>query len=277
MWARAEAPGLFSSMRKDEFEVGAEWAFRPSQSLGTPAQKVRLVFLAKGRAGRVKVRHLAGELEGLEEFVPAVQLRCLWKDWPKVQKDEQREQRLIEYLEETEPLEDVVLDAAEEVFDASREELFIEHRRRGYTRWIEESALKRFAARAGAEGEPWRKLPAFKNRAGIWFIPDLVLVDLALAFAAAEPETVHLHLDVEEQKLLREGYLLDELEAHRRLLRSKPGFAVARQWAGGAKEHRHLHGELKRVGQLLRRAIYDLKACGAERKALSLERALDGE
>jgi hypothetical protein len=156
--------------------------------------------------------------------VLVVQLRCPWEDWAKVQKDEQREQRLIEYLEEGEPLEDVVLDAAEEVFDAFREEVFVEHRRRGYTRWTEVSA-----ARAGVEGEPWRKRPALRNRSGTWFIPDKFLADLAMAFAAVEPETVHFHLDLEEQTLLREGYWLDEHPPSPPLQLSKAGPAVLKR------------------------------------------------
>jgi hypothetical protein len=101
-------------------------------------QRCRCCSKAKGRAGRVKVRHLEGELEGLEELVSAAHLRCRWKDWAKVEKDEQREQRLIEHLAAREPLEDVVLDAAEEVLEAAHEGVVIEHHPRGYTSWNEE-------------------------------------------------------------------------------------------------------------------------------------------
>jgi hypothetical protein len=226
-----------------------------------PASKVSLLFQAKGRAGRVKVRHLEGELEGLEEFVSAGHLRCRWKDWAKVEKDEQHEEKLIEYLPTTEPLEDVVIDAAEEVLEAAQEGVVIEHHPRAYTRWNEEPALERLRVRAGLADKPWLAYPGFKHQGGDWYIADRILVDMAMAFAAAEPETVHLHLDLEEQRLLREGYWLDELEAHRRLLRSKPAFAVARSWAGGPEAHGHLREELKRSQYLLRKAVYDLREC----------------
>jgi hypothetical protein len=262
-------------MRKDEFQEGAEWAYRPSNAVGAPASRVSLVFQAKGRAGRVKVRHLAGELDGLEEFVSAAHLRSRWKDWSKVEKDEEREKRLIDYLAEREPLQDVVLEAAEEVLEAAREGVVIENHPRGYTRWNEEPELDRLCVRAGLADRPWRAHPCFRHRSGDWYIPDYVLVEMAMAFAAAEPETVHLHLDVEEQALLREGYWLDELEAHRRLLQSKPAFAVARSWAGGAEAHRHLRNELNRTQYLLRKAVYDLRECGSKQKARKLERAID--
>jgi hypothetical protein len=98
---------------------------------------------------------------------------------------------------------------------------------------------------------------------------------MAIAFAQAEPETVQMYLDLEERELLRDGYFLGKTDAHRRLVSSKPAYSVARQWAGGAKQHGHLHDELKELNYLLRKAVRDLRECGAEQKALYLERALD--
>lgn len=235
-----------------------------------------MLFLAKGRAARCKVRHLEGELEGLEEFVHATHLRCPWREWHKVERDERNEQRLIEYVEALEELQPAVIEAAKEVLASTGEDLWIEEHR-GYSRWNEDAALRRVAGRAGLEGAPWRMAPAFKDRRGVWFIPNGVLVDLACAFAKVEPETVHLRLDVEEQRLVREGFVLDELAAHERLLRSKPAFAVARQWAGGVQDHHYLREELKRTQTLLRRAIQGLRECGADGKARLLERELESD
>lgn len=267
---------LALGVTKGEFEVGAHWAWRRSNTLGAPAQRVELLFLTKGRTARCKVRHVEGELEGLEEFVHATHLRCPWRDWPTVVRDERNELQLIEVTEREERLDPVVIEAAKEVLNATGEDLWIEEHR-GYTRWNEDAALARVGVRARIEDAPWRLYPAFKSRRGVTFIPNKVLVDLAIAFAQVEPQTVHLHLDTQEQKLLREGFVSDTISAHEELLRSKPAFATARHWAGGAEKNTHLREELQRTRELLRRAIYDLKECGATQRARYIERELEGK
>jgi len=237
---------------------------------------VELLFLLKGRTARCRVRHVEGELEGLEEFVHATHLRCPWREWPKVVRDERNELELIDATERADRLAPVVLDAAKEVLYATGEDLWIEEHR-GYTRWNEDVALGRMGVRAGIEGAPWRLYPAFKSHRGVTFIPNKVIVDLAIAFAQAEPQTVHLHLDTREQKLLREGFASGATSAHEELLKRNPAFAIARQWAGGARENRHLREELQRVQELLRRAIYRLKDCGATQRAHYIERELEGK
>ena len=62
-------------MTRDEFRAGDEWALRPSTVLGAPATRVEVLLLPKGRGGRCKIRHLEGELAGLEEFVANAHLR----------------------------------------------------------------------------------------------------------------------------------------------------------------------------------------------------------
>lgn len=237
-------------MTKDEFKAGAHWAWRRSNTLGEPAQRVELLFLAKGRAGRCKVRHLDGELKGLEEFVHTGHLRCPWKEWPKIERDERRELALIRDVERADPLDPTVLDAATQVLYATGEDLWIE-KHRGYTRCFEPTGWERVAARAGVDSASLQRIPAFKDRHGTLFVPNETLLDLAIAFARAEPEAVHVRLDTEEKKLVREGYALGETRAHEDLLRSKPAFWVARQWAGGATENKHVREELRRTQELL--------------------------
>ncbi len=42
------------------------------------------------------------------------------------------------------------------------------------------------------------------------FVPNDALVRLAIAFAQAEPETVNLYLDLEEEEYLQGGFYLGE-------------------------------------------------------------------
>ena len=58
-------------MTKQEFKEGEVWAYRSPKALGTPAAQVALVFLPNRKgAVKVKVRHVEGDLAGMEEFVP---------------------------------------------------------------------------------------------------------------------------------------------------------------------------------------------------------------
>lgn len=259
-------------MTRDEFHPGDEWALRTSTALGTPATRVEVLFLPKGRGGRCKVRHLEGELEGLEEFVTNAHLRSRWSEWKQTVRDEERELRLIASIEANEPLASATLEAAELILFATGEDLYIESHR-GYTRHLDPGALGRVSDRAGLKESRCRNAPAYTNRYGHLVLPNDRLVDLAIAFAAAEPETVHLYLDNEEAEHL-EGQLGHGAD-HRYLLRLKPAIAIARQWAGGAAEHKHIHDELNRLRVLLHEALRALRAAGDDRAANRIERKID--
>lgn len=70
-------------MQKAEFRAGERWAYRKSTVLEAPAQCVELLALAPG-SRPLKVRHVGGELDSLEEFVTAPRLRCCWSEWREV-------------------------------------------------------------------------------------------------------------------------------------------------------------------------------------------------
>ena len=74
--ARGLHPG---SVRKDEFKEGQRWALRRTRGLGDPATQVELLPWPQVKPPKVKVRHLDGELKGLEEFVRPTALLCPWK------------------------------------------------------------------------------------------------------------------------------------------------------------------------------------------------------
>lgn len=72
---------------------------------------------------------------------------------------------------------------------------------RGYSRLAgdERVTLLRLAERAGAGETDWELAPGFVDRHGTLYLPDDRLVALAAHFAAAEPESVTLYLNNEEQ------------------------------------------------------------------------------
>ena len=265
-------------MRKDEFEEGAEWAYRPTRSLGSPAARVALVAIpARKGPIKVKVRHVDGDLEGMEEFVHSTHLICRWKDWAKVERDERKEASFLDYMESQPEVDRVVIQAASAVLLSSGEDLLLDDFR-NYTRVYDSqvAGLERVAARAGVADQPWRQWPCFRNRNGDIYTPVSILVDLALAFAKAEPETVNLYLDVEEKGQLEAGYAYGERYRHEWLIKSKPAWALARSWTfrDGARDH--LREEVRRLQHLLHEAVAALRTAGDERTAARLGRALKG-
>ena len=132
----------------------------------------------------------------------------------------------------------------------------------------ETAALDRVASRAGSDTRPWRGSPCYTDRKKSTYVPNDLLIDLAIAFAKAEPQTVILYLDLEEAEYLQKGYG-DSSFWHRELLKELPAHAVARHWASGAGRD-FLREELERVRHLAREACYHLKEAGQERRAEGL-------
>ena len=266
-------------MRKDDFKAGEEWAHRASQSLGAPAARVELLALPnrKGHT-KVKVRHVEGELAGLEEFVHITHLRCRWKDWKKVERDEAKESAFLNYMSAQPDMDKTVSQAATAVLTSSGEDLYVDEYR-NYTRFFQggAAALERVAARAGVTDKPWDGPHSFRNRDGDLYLPSSALLDLALAFARSEPETVNLYLDTEEQELLQEGYAFGERYKHKWVIEQKPAWALARAWAAKHGARDHLKDELKRLQRLVREAVAALRDAGNDRMANRLERGLQGK
>ena len=263
-------------MKREDFKEGTEWALRSSSALGETAQRVALVAVVKrGRSTKVKIRHVEGELEGLEEFVNAMHLRCRWREWVKVERDEKRELALIDHVEGKECHDGIVVRAAAQVLYSTKEDIHIDENRE-YTRIQDAKALDRVADRAGIERKPWRSQPAFKDRNGALFVPNDALVRLAIAFARAEPETVNLYLDLEEEEYLQGGFFLGERWQHDVLLEQKPAWVIARRWASPEEGRDYLREQVRRLLTLLHRAIDTLDAAGLAKEARRLERTLSG-
>ena len=126
-------------------------------------------------------------------------------------------------------LEAVVCQAATAVLLASGEDLLVDDYR-NYTLMSKDQAagMDRVAVRAGLDSKPWRSAPCYTDRRKAVYLPNSLLVDLALAFAKAEPQTVKLGLDLEEAEYVQKGYG-DSPFWHQQLLKTLPAHAVARQ------------------------------------------------
>jgi hypothetical protein len=136
-------------------------------------------------------------------------------------------------------------------------------------------ALDRVAVRAKHE------LPSasgYIDRRGERHLPWQTALDVAKGFAAAEPSTVLLHIEVTERPWEVEArepggsYLLGLLENHR------AGWALVRQWASADAGLARLNKEVDRLRQLIDRTVWDLRRPDAdpERIATRLDRGLHG-
>lgn len=261
-------------MEKAEFEADAVWALRKTRGLLDSAERVKLVALVRRapRLVKAKVRHLDGDLAGLEEFVSSSHLLALWKDWPKILKDEEREGQLIEHVDASSGMNRVVADAAATVLYAMAKNLHVEDLR-GFTRHLDLEALDHVEDRAHLEARPWRSAPNFKDRNGFLWVRNDDLVRLTIAFAAAEPHTVQTYLDLEEEKLRARGFVPGDRWWHEYLLKQQPAWSIARQWAA-AGGRRDLEQEIERLRSLVHDAVATRRKAGEERSALRLERAL---
>ena len=84
------------------------------------------------------------------------------------------------------------------------------------------------------------------------------------------------YIEGEEEEMRARGYLPGERIYHQFLREYKPGFALARQWAGFTEEIEMLRKEIGRLQGLVHKAAADLRELGADTKAHRLLRGLEG-
>lgn len=262
-------------MKNSEFRAGQRWAYRTAQRLATVATEVELLAWAARKPPQVKVRHVAGELADLEEWVRPAHLLVPWREWPRRLRHEQREAALAAATPTTSH-DHVLAEAATTAFEAAGENGVYVDEHRGYTRRLDTSALERLAARAGWNPgrRPWTTTPSFVDHADAW-VANTVLVALARDFATANPDVVTLYIDSQEQQWAAAGYAGSKFD-HEWLLTQGPQHAIARDWAGGPARH-HLTQQLEHVTTILYRAFNELREAGLNTQADKLERALKRE
>lgn len=259
-------------MKKSDFEKGRKWALRKVQRIGDPAVPVETLEWREVTPVQVRVRHLDPEQSGLEEWVKPNQLIHPWANWPRVAKDERSRVRLQEWMRENPGLDRVETDAVQMVFEASGEHVWI--RASGDAR-VDSKTLDRLADRAKVTDRPWNSPPCFTDLTGELNVPSVLLFPLAVAFAAAEPETVTRLADELEVEWSAGGYEIGQRYQHRLLREYGPRIAIVRMWAS-ATDRSAQRQEIDRLRSLVVQAAIYLRGAGQEERAKRLERGLRG-
>ena len=105
-------------MLASELAVGVDYAHRANpQDTGCGLQKV--TFIGPARAGKAKVRHRDGDLDGLQEWLRTRSLMCVWADRRALLRDESRQEALQQAARDHDP---VVEEAISTVFEATGDE-----------------------------------------------------------------------------------------------------------------------------------------------------------
>ena len=133
------------------------------------------------RAGKAKVRHVEGDLDGLEEWAPTRTVMCPWGERQAFLRVEPRWHALQEAA--ARDYDPIVEEAISAVFEATGDET-------GFARvWtVDPERAKRLWRRASLDGAPDRQSLAYTDRQGQLNLPFETALQLAQAFAATEPE-----------------------------------------------------------------------------------------
>jgi hypothetical protein len=102
------------------------------------------------------------------------------------------------------------------------------------------------------------------------------ILELARAFAKAEPQTVTEYLDDAETELRLRASVPGDHWYREHLRHQAPAFALVRRWAGLEQDAVLLREEITRLRGLVHAAADELKTAGNETAARRLERALAG-
>jgi hypothetical protein len=257
-------------MESKDIVPGKEYAPREASVEGGEFQYVRAIERVRGSKWRVE---WIEPNPGLVDYAKSIAFICPWSERKKVAKDERNAARLKEEIAKSWPGEYHPLDnAVNAVLDSTGEDLIV-------YRGILSGPLDMFERVAARAGLQWSDgVNSYTDRYGKCHHSWNKALELAKAFAAAEPHTVLLHIDIKERNLEIEAaepgysYLLSLLEEYR------AAWAIVRQWASFDADKQRLHEEIKRLRDLLDQTVWKLRTSKdePERVANWLSRAIKG-
>jgi hypothetical protein len=248
--------------------VGAEYAYRKwgggSMSLDrvTVLQKVR---------GQWRVKWVEPNA-GLIDFVRSRELVVPWQEHRAFLRDERNHELLIAASRRTWPGRDNPLTVAVDTVLLSAGEHF-ETERYGEVVTVPDS-LERVVRRAKLTD--WEPSTSYVDRAGMSHIDFRAALQLAKAFAAAEPATVILRVETEERQYTArvrepgESYLLDRVEEWR------SAWALCREWAGVNSALAEKDHEIERLRRILDDVRWEARRQGLDELARKIEWKLKG-
>lgn len=254
-------------MLASDLTVGREYA-RRAQPRDAKCPLLKIIYIGPAKAGKAKIRHAEGDLDGLEEWVATRTLMCPWGKRQAFLRDESRWEALQQAA--ARDFDPVVEEAISTVFEATGDET-------GFIRvWtVDPERAHRLWRRAGLDGTPDQHPLAYTDRHGQLNLPYATALEFAQAFAAAESESCIHYIQEWEDRLRAEGYEPGNRVSHSLLRNMRPAHALVREWTK-AGELGLFREENQRLRELLGRALQALRRAGDEQSADRIDRALHG-
>jgi hypothetical protein len=219
---------VYAQIKAKEF-----YGYRKTRQRGIPLTKIETI--EQLRHGKWKVRFVEGQMAGDVEIVTSAAILVHWTDASAFLQDEERMLKLLHVCESqwSGNPDDPVMDAVNLVFESTGEKdatLESLGHDMGHGHMHPETA-KRILARAGLSTEVAELDPfSFVDREGELHLSFAASVKIAQAFATAEPDTVIITADANQQKWESE---LTEPHQVGLLQNWRAGWTLARQWAHG--------------------------------------------
>ncbi|MGC0334884.1 hypothetical protein RKD23_007961 [Streptomyces sp. SAI-170] len=272
-------------------DVGERWAYRLAPHHG-PVAEVEVLKMGTQRPVRVKVRFVAEEAEGRQEWVPPARLRVVWQD-----KDAwlAREERWSELTRDSPDDDNTTFRAVVILFDEHLWEgmvsFGVNYRDRGLLYVDDVPAL---AALLDVPESFFCNDPrAFADKDGALTAPWPTTVEVARLLARTRADHLMAVVAKHERQARRDAiygryypgrgknpgiHISAEIcaEVDRS---SQPAYNLLRQWCGADvvesfEELKALRDEVLRIGQLMEQAIGCLRQAGQTRAADRFEREL---
>jgi hypothetical protein len=251
---------------------GTEYGLRDNPTSNEPLQRVKA--LERMRGGKWRVEWIE-PTPGLTDFVKAASVIVPWRYRREYLADERRHAALVEFSRSVWPGKDHPVESAVSVvFEATGEEVLSIYGRAGVLD-VAPDAIQRIADRSGISIP--ESTYSYTDRWGILHLPFDLAMEVAKTFAANEPETVLLHVDVEERELEVEAHEVGNANLVPLLEQRRAVWALVRQWAGFDEAVASREREIERLRRVVSDAVYMLKRHGLDDDVRRLERKLRAE
>jgi len=241
------------AVEKSQIHPGEEYGVREPPKRGVELQHVRVIEPV--RAGKWRVEWIDPN-PGLLDFVKSVNIVVSWRERRAFLRDEQHEGLLEGAIERSgfPGDEHPIVRAVETVIESTGEpELSVW---RGVFEY-DPDALERVASRAGIK--PPEHLSGYADRHGRHRLPWECALELAEAFAHAEPRTVLDSIDMQESEMANEVRFEGRTYLAGLLTEYRAAWAIVRLWAGHDVAVAIREERIRKLERLLSDIRWDLK------------------